>query len=111
MRQLVIQWKLVLSYAPISNDKSPRMIGTLKKSVALIVTANALSWYEGLLRTIFGYKRRKGFSVFSSFVTLCSHLQIVTSIESYALCYTENESIRIAENLAVSIVRVSRVFR
>lgn len=60
MKQDVIEWKLFLTYAPVSNGRAERMIGTLKNAVAKMVRSADLSLYSSLSSTLSGYRRRRG---------------------------------------------------
>ena len=54
-----IEWKRVLAYAPMSNGRAERMVGTLKKAVRKMVLGQGVSWEKSLPKVLFGYRRRR----------------------------------------------------
>lgn len=53
-----IEWKTVLAYAPMSNGRAERMVGTLKRCVGKLSVGNSSKWEEELVKAIYGYRRR-----------------------------------------------------
>ena len=43
MREYGITWKTVMAYAPMSNGKAERMVGTLKHGMARIVSSEGIA--------------------------------------------------------------------
>lgn len=62
-----IEWKKVLAYAPMSNGRAERMVGTLKKAVRKMVLGQGLYWEKSLPKVFFGYRRRRLAGGVSSF--------------------------------------------
>ena len=57
-----INWKTVLAYAPMSNGRAERMVGTLKRAIHRVIlgsTPGRTNWDQALLKVLYGYRRRK----------------------------------------------------
>ena len=57
-----ITWKTVLPYAPMSNGRAERMVGTLKRSIRKTIVGAAYAivrWDDALSHALYGYHRRK----------------------------------------------------
>ena len=54
-----IEWKRVLAYAPMSNGRAERIVGTLKKAVKKMVQGQGVSWENSVPKVLFGYRRRR----------------------------------------------------
>lgn len=50
--------KTVISYAPKSNGRAERMVGTIKRNLKKMVTWGGRDWEEALPRVLFGYHLR-----------------------------------------------------
>lgn len=111
MKQFGIQWKMVLIYSPMSKGEAERMIGTLKRSVARLLNAESITWDVALLRTVYGYRRRRGSFRFFPFEFMLGHPPRVPPIEMDAVSCTENKTTCVVENLAVSSMRDSCAVR
>ena len=59
MARFGIKWRTVLAYAPMSNGKAERMVGTLKRGVKKTVVAAQRDWAEALPGVLYGYRRRR----------------------------------------------------
>ncbi|CDF33201.1 unnamed protein product [Chondrus crispus] len=53
-----ITWRTVLAYAPMSNSRAERMVGTLKAAVRKTVLGTGMEWDEALTQVLYGYRRR-----------------------------------------------------
>ena len=73
-----ITWKTVLAYAPMSNGRAERMIGTLKKAIRKVLLGSApsaVNWDAALHRVLYGYRRRKIAVGLSPFELLTEYYQ------------------------------------
>ena len=53
-----ITWRTVLAYAPMSNCRAERMVGTLKAAVRKTVLETGMGWDQALTQVLYGYRRR-----------------------------------------------------
>lgn len=51
-------WRTVLAYAPMSNGKAERMVGTIKRSVKKMLLGTDTTWPKVLQSVLYGYRRR-----------------------------------------------------
>ena len=58
MAQHGITWRTVLAYAPISNGRAERIVGTLKTAVRKTVVETGMEWDKALIQVFYGYRRR-----------------------------------------------------
>ena len=58
MAQHGITWRTVLAYAPMSNGRAERMVGTLKTAVRKTVLETGMEWDKALIQVLYGYRRR-----------------------------------------------------
>ena len=58
MAQHGITWRTVLAYAPISNGRAERMVGTLKAAIRKTVLEIGMEWDKALTQVLYGYHRR-----------------------------------------------------
>ena len=72
-----ITWKTVLAYAPMSNRRAERMVGTLKRSIVKTILGAApaiVRWEDAFSHALYGYRRRKMAVRLSPFELLCGVL-------------------------------------
>lgn len=69
-RKMGINWKTTLAYAPMSNGRAERMVGTLKNGIKKTINGKSVQWDKALEKVLFGYRRRKNSSGFSPFELL-----------------------------------------
>lgn len=65
-----ISWKPVLAYAPMSNGKAERMVGTLKRAIRKTLLGNGApgaEWEQELNQVLYGYRRRRMADGYSPF--------------------------------------------
>ena len=53
-----INWRTVLAYAPMSNGRAERMVGTLKTAIRKTVLKTGMEWDKALIQVLYGYRRR-----------------------------------------------------
>ena len=53
-----IKWKTVLAYAPMSNGRAERMVGTLKSCIGRLCEGNPADWMRKVDQAVYGYRRR-----------------------------------------------------
>ena len=53
-----ITWRTVLAFAPMSNGRAERMIGTLKTAVRKTVLETGMEWGKALTQVFYEYHRR-----------------------------------------------------
>lgn len=58
MCEIGAKWHTVLAYAPMSNGKAERMVGTIKSGIGRLVQDNGKEWDEVVDKVVFGYCRR-----------------------------------------------------
>ena len=58
MAQHGITWRTFLAYAPMSNGREERMVGTLKAAVRKTVLEMGMEWDKALTQDLYGYRRR-----------------------------------------------------
>ena len=69
MAQHCITWRTVLTYAPMSNGRAEKMVGTLKAAVCKAVLEIGMEWDKAITEVLYGYRRRamkNGVSPFES---------------------------------------------
>ena len=59
MRETGTTWKTILAYAPMSNGRAERMVGTLKKAVLKKTLFSHMEWDVALSQVVAGYRRRR----------------------------------------------------
>lgn len=52
MKKFGLLWKPVLAYVPLSNGKAERMVGTLRRVIARLMTSESLNWDQALPKAI-----------------------------------------------------------
>ena len=109
MKNEGIDWHTVMAYAPMSNGKAERMIGTIKKSVTKAVKNNPKSWDLVVPSILYGYRRRQGPSGFSPFELMYGAPASMTTPEVHALHEYPSEEVRKLELEAAEAWRASRV--
>ena len=67
MEQNNIKWKTVLAYAPISNGRAERMVGTIKREIGKMVQSRPNDSDRVFSNVLYGCRRRKLASGFSSY--------------------------------------------
>ena len=67
MKSNDIKWKTVLAYAPMSNVRAERMVGTVKRSIGKIVLTHPTDWGLAVAKVLYGYRQRNLSSGFSFF--------------------------------------------
>ncbi len=60
----------MLAYAPMSNGRAKRMVGTLKRAIKKMDLKESSSWYLVLPDALYGYRRRRLESGYSPFELL-----------------------------------------
>ena len=108
VRKLGIQWHTVLPYAPMSNGKAERMVGTIKSGVKRVCDSGAMDWDEALPQVLFGYRRRRGPSGFSPFELLFGQAPRMTAQEHPDLTVGETENSRKSQLIATAAWRATR---
>ena len=103
-----ISWKPVLAYAPQSNRKAERMVGTIKKSVAKMVYKNAREWDKRLPKVLYGYRRRRLAEGCSPFELLYVHPPRLSSVDATPLLPACTLAHRQIELLASANLRAKR---
>lgn len=58
MKKHGVEWRTVLAYAPMSNGRAERMVGTIKRSIGRLINDGGISWDQAVVKTVFGYRRR-----------------------------------------------------
>lgn len=58
MKASGIEWKTVAAYAPMSNGRAERMVGTIKKAVGRLVEGKSRKWANMYEKAVAGYRRR-----------------------------------------------------
>lgn len=58
MKKMAVKWKPVAAYAPMSNGKPERMVGTIKKATGRLVLDNPQYWHKHCNKAVHGYRRR-----------------------------------------------------
>lgn len=53
------KWKPVAAYAPMSNGKAERMVGTIKKDIGRLVEREPTKWAEKCEGAVAGYRKRR----------------------------------------------------
>lgn len=71
MEEKNIQWRKVLEYAPMSNGRAERMVGSIKKALAESVYPNGQPWTKYLPSVVFGYRRKEKHGNPSPFELMC----------------------------------------
>ena len=110
MARFGIKWRTVLAYAPMSNGKAERMVGTLKRGVKKTVVAAQRDWAEALPGVLYGYRRRRMASGASPFELMYGVKPRFLATEA-AAHIQESESTddhRFAELLSSSVHRAKR---
>lgn len=67
-----IAWKKVLVYTPMSNDKAEKMVGTMEKSISIILYKDLHHRDKAIHCLLVGYRRRCCFSGWPAFELLYS---------------------------------------
>lgn len=111
MKEYETKWKAVLAYTSMSNGKAKRMVGTLKRAVACLITNGTIPSGEALYKVVYGYRRRRASSGLFSFELMSVHPPRVVPIEFGALSSTQDETARAAETIAKSGLRASRALQ
>ena len=70
MQEKQVNWKTVLAYAPMSNGRAERMVGTIKRAIGKMARSNPLDWDLAVSKVLYGYRRRHLSSGFSPFQLL-----------------------------------------
>ena len=65
-----IKWKTVMAYAPMSNGRAERIVGTIKGAIGKMVRTNPLDWDLAVRKVLYGYRRRNLRSGFSPYQLL-----------------------------------------
>ena len=53
------RWKTVAEYAPMSNGRVERMVGSIKRAIAKTIFNGHVNWVESIPDILFGYRRRR----------------------------------------------------
>ena len=108
MEEMNIDWKTVLAYAPMSNGRAERMVGTVKRGVSKTVLSSGEEWDSALWKVVYGYRQRRLSIGYSHFELLyVSSPRMVSSDLSGTLPHTGEQG-RAAELLALQAVRDTR---
>ena len=59
MSDYATRWRTVGEYAPMSNGRAERMVGTIKRAIAKTVLTDQQPWTQALGNILFGYRRRR----------------------------------------------------
>lgn len=54
-----VKWKTVAEYAPMSNGRAERMVGTVKKAIAKTLLNEDTTWVQSIPQVLYGYRRRR----------------------------------------------------
>lgn len=52
-----IKWKKVLAYAPISNERAERTVGTIKSAIKKTVLPKGSAWEDVIATVLYMYRR------------------------------------------------------
>ena len=53
------RWRTVAEYAPMSNGRAERMVGTIKRGIAKTIFSEKKPWTSTIEDVLFGYRRRR----------------------------------------------------
>ena len=104
-----IQWKPVLAYAPMSNGRAERMVGTIKRSLAKSAFKNSTNWDQLLTQTIYGYRRRRLAEGFSPFELMYGVPPRMGQADQKPLLHASTTNNRSIELSAASAARATRI--
>ena len=110
MKNIGTRWKTVAAYAPMSNGRAERMVGTIKRSVGKMVYRERHTWDEKLPHALYGYRRRhldSGLSPFQLLYGVVPRMKYQPDSGDLAEGATEEQ--RSFELMALSAHRASRV--
>ena len=105
------QWKTVMAYAPVSNGKAERMVGTMKRSITKTVLQSKQEWDQVIDQVVYGYRRRRNSNGFSPYQLMYGHPPRITSTDSTSLVTnsgSDDEVVRNLELLATENLRTEQ---
>jgi len=108
MEESGIEWRTVLAYAPMSNGRAERMVGTVKRGVKKMVLDEGIDWDQALTHVLYGYRRRPlagGASPFELLYGVTPRM----GRDKVSPCLSHSVEDRRIELLAVSAGRVKRI--
>ena len=103
-----ICWKTVLAYAPMSNGRAERMVGTLKRAISKIVFAGQEEWESTLPRVLYGYCRRRMAQGAAPFELMYGVPPRMDGTEVGSLIPSSTEENRRMEHMATTTLRAVR---
>ncbi len=109
-----IEWKPVSAYAPMSNGKAERMVGTIKNAMnksILNEDENDRDWREVIPQVLYGYRRRKGAQGQSPFELMFGIQPRIIGSEIISITDNTNDDTRKMELLANSNHRAEKALR
>jgi len=107
MKRNDISWKTVLAYAPMSNGRAERMVGTLKSCIGRLCESQPRNWMKKLSQAVYGYRRRAMDSGVSPFELMYGVPPRLVSTDP-VVGHEVGEEGRRLESLAALSVRASR---
>ena len=108
MREIGTMWKTVLDYAPMSNGRAKRMVGTLKKAVLKTTLSSHMEWDVALSQVVAGYRRRRLADRSSPFELMYGVPPRIMPTDAAALITTPTDLNRAVEIMALLSRRAAR---
>ena len=106
-----IKWRPVLAYAPMSNGRAERMVGTIKRSLGKTAYRNRKKWDEEVPFVVYGYRRRQMSEGFSPFELMYGVPPRMQGNDAKPLLNCTTDAHRELELMAVTSARAARVVR
>ncbi len=107
MSRYGISWKPTLSYAPMSNGRAERMVGTIKKAIKKVVLTEGGEWDAVLPGVLYAYRRRSMPGGKSPYELLYGIQPRMTAVDTVPLAHG-TQALRELELLALCADRASR---
>ncbi len=93
------EWKTVMAYAPVSNGKAERMVGTIKRSITKTVLKSKQEWDEAIDQVVYGYRRRRNSNGYSPYQLMYGHPPRIANTDSTSPINNSDSDPKIARNL------------
>lgn len=112
MLKMGITWKTVLAYAPMSNGRAERMVGTIKRAIGKMVLKNVQAWDEVLPSVLYGYRRRalsSGLSPYQLLYGVKPRMPFEMNVDNFVS--QSSTTGRSAEILALQNARANAIYK
>ena len=106
-----IKWRPVLAYAPMSNGRAERMVGTIKRSLGKTAYRNRKKWDLEVPFVVYGYRRRQMAEGSSPFELMYGVPPRMQENDAKPLLSCTTDIHREMELMATASARASRVLR